>query len=83
MAKQKSRTERWSEAVHKIQDGVAELQDLKGEYNDWFDNMSENLQSSATAEKLQEIIDCNEIDEIESAADTLDGMDLPQGFGRD
>ena len=108
IAKQKSRTARWQEAagnartkfdeVQAASDGLAEalqeLRDVQSEYEDWRDNLPENLQQSALGEKLNAVID--EIDlesimesplenwtEVESAIDAAEGADLPLGFGRD
>jgi len=70
------------------------LRDVQSEYEDWRDNLPENLQQSALGEKLNAVID--EIDlesimesplenwtEVESAIDAAEGADLPLGFGRD
>lgn len=83
--KNPSRADRLSEAIGKIMDGRDELEELKTEYEDWRDNLPENLQSSATADKLEETISTfdDAISEIDSATGNLEGIDLPQGFGRD
>jgi len=105
--KPKSRSKRWAEAVSdalkaieeiesKLDDletAVSELHDVQGEYEEWRDNMSENLRSSAMGEKLDTVCDI----EIEDLASTLreaveeakgkieeaNEAELPQGFGRD
>ena len=63
----RSRPQRWTDAVET-------LRELQEEYQDWLDNLPENLQSTALAEKLEAVC---EVD-----VDQLD-IDLPLGFGRD
>jgi hypothetical protein len=67
-ADRRSRADRW-------QNAVAELRELQEEYQSWLDNLPENLQASALAEKLEAItgIDLSE----------LENADFPLGFGRD
>lgn len=82
MAKSKSRSTRWSEACIAASIALQDLKDLQDEYQDWLDNLPENLQSSAVSEKLEAVCDLD----IEGAIDTVsdaEGMDLPLGFGRD
>lgn len=103
MAKRKSnsRPARWADACgqilavkSKIEDMQSELEsaieDLKGvqeEYQEWMDNLPENLQSTALYEKLSEV--CNldldvELDfSVLDVFDEADAIDLPRGFGRD
>jgi predicted transcriptional regulator len=105
--KPKSRPARWAEAVgnaisaleaiaaevEKFEEAMAELTELKSEYEEWKDNLPESLQSSAVAEKLEAIADIDfegqaevitsAIDDVRSVLDDAEGMDLPQGFGRD
>ncbi len=63
----RSRPQRWADAVET-------LHVLQEEYQDWLNNLPENLQSTALAEKLEAVC---EVD-----VDQLD-IDLPLGFGRD
>jgi len=107
MAKKESRPDRWQrlttealtirdEIVDKAQalaDKLTELRDVQSEYEEWRDNLTENAQSGATAEKLEAVCDID----IESATDDplsdWDGTvqaiedaanaELPLGFGRD
>ena len=77
-----SRPKRWAAAVAKALEGLEELAELQEEYQEWLDNLPENLEGSALADKLNEVCDMD----IEGAKDTLeelDGADLPLGFGRD
>lgn len=106
MPKQKSRPVRWLEAVGRgegaiadlqaavavLEDAKSELQDLKDEYDDWKSNLPENLESSPTAEKLEEIenLDLDSLDSVAEAVEEANDLineagqlDLPRGFGRD
>lgn len=85
-----------SEITAKLDDlesALAALTEVQQEYSDWKDNLPENLQSSALGEKLEEVCGLqledaadglrSAADEIESTLGDAEGMDLPQGFGRD
>jgi hypothetical protein len=87
--KSNSRTARWEKAVKRAVEAeteltaaLEELKEVQQEYQDWYDNMSDNLRSGATGDKLETItsfdfdIDLSVIGEAEAA-------DLPLGFGRD
>lgn len=80
--KPKSRTQRWNEAAAEAVAALEALKDIQSEYEEWKDNLPENLQQSALGEKLDAVCDLD----IEGALDTAqeaEGADLPQGFGRD
>ncbi len=80
--KPKSRSQRWSEAASQAVAALETLKDIQSEYEEWRDNLPENLQSSALGEKLDTVCDLD----LDSALDTAqeaEGADLPQGFGRD
>ena len=64
----RSRLQRWQGAAE-------ELLALQEEYQEWHDNLPENLQDTALAQKLEAVceLDIEEIAHIE----------LPLGFGRD
>lgn len=103
--KQKSRSKRWYEAAasackafdaletayDNLQDALQELQDVRGEYDDWKENLPENLQSSALAEKLVTVCDMDfeqdvkemTYSELEELIQSAKDADLPLGFGRD
>jgi hypothetical protein len=74
-------------AKDRLNDALSNLRDLQEEYSEWLGNMPENLQSSGLGEKLQAISDLDLEDyELEGAEDKIseaEGVDLPQGFGRD
>jgi hypothetical protein len=63
----RSRPARWADAVDT-------LRELQAEYQAWLDNLPEQLQGTALAEKLEEVcsLDIEQLD-----------VDLPRGFGRD
>src|SRR5262245_55044631 len=64
----RSRLQRW-------QDAAEELLALQQEYQEWYDNLPENLQDTALAQKLEAVCDLD-LEEIVS-------IELPLGFGRD
>jgi hypothetical protein len=107
MAKQQSRTARWGNCVQEARDQFQQVQDastdlanaleelhnVQQEYQDWLDNLPENLANSALGEKLQAVCDIDieslkddplsDWPSLEGTLDEAEGADLPQGFGRD
>jgi len=105
MTRQKSRPARWADActnlrtameeitsqLETVSDALAELKEIQGEYEDWFDNLPEGLQDGPTGALLAEItnLDIPEeatldtLDDINTLTDEAEGMELPRGFGRD
>jgi len=81
--KKETRKTRWDNSINKIREGLQELQDVKEEFEDWQSNLPENLESSPLGEKLEEVVGSSFCDEIESACDDAENIDLPKGFGRD
>jgi len=67
-ADHRSRAQRWT-------DTVAELVQLRAEYEAWLSAVPETLQDTATAEVLREICDLDLAD--------LQAINPPRGFGRD
>jgi hypothetical protein len=59
-----------------------DLKELQDEYQEWMDNLPENLQNSPVAERLQEVCDLD-VDGAQDMIGEAEGIDLPQGFGRD
>jgi hypothetical protein len=57
------------------QDAAEELLALQQEYQEWYDNLPENLQDTALAQKLEAVCELD-IEEIVN-------IELPLGFGRD
>lgn len=92
-ARPKSRMARWTDAAGKAREALdslasalAELGEVRSEYEDWRGNLPENLDSSALAEKLDAVIEIdleNCLDEVEDAVSSAEQADLPRGFGRD
>jgi hypothetical protein len=92
-----SRPKRWAKALdtltkinfEEIDEALAEMNDLRSEYEDWQNNLPDSLQSGALADKLQTIIDLDfddiisSLDDIKSFISDLECIELPQGFGRD
>lgn len=82
MAKSVSRSVRWQEACSQAINALDTLIELQSEYQDWLDNLPENLQTSAVGDKLQTVCDLD----LQGALDTVneaESADLPMGFGRD
>lgn len=79
---QKSRADRWGEACSNARNGLEDLVALKEEYEEWKDNLPENLQQSPVAEKLEAVCDLD-FDSAIEVIDEAEGVDLPLGFGRD
>ena len=77
-----SRSKRWAAAAAKADEGLSELVDLQAEFQDWRDNLPENLESSPVAEKLDAVCDL-ELDDVHSTIQEAMDADLPLGFGRD
>ena len=78
-----SRPKRFENAKGKLSEALSELNELKDEYQEWRDNLSENLENSPTAEKLDEFLNLSAFDDMENAEGELEGVELPKGFGRD
>ena len=54
------------------------IQLLQTEYESWLESLPDSMTDSDTAERLQEAID-----QLQAAADILEAIELPRGFGRD
>lgn len=102
--KRQSRAYRWDIAVNAARDAldrmagardelVAALDDVKAiqdEYQEWKDNLPENLHGTALGEKLEAVCEFDlepeantGTDDFEELVSNLEGADLPLGFGRD
>lgn len=78
----KSRGARWADAAGAATAALTDLQDIQQEFEEWKDNLPENLQQSALGEKLEAV--CNiDISSALEAAEEAESADLPLGFGRD
>jgi len=80
--KPKSRGARWMAAANEAEAALNTLAEVQQEYQDWLDNLPENLQSSALGDKLSTVCDID-ISGALDAASEASGADLPLGFGRD
>lgn len=78
-----------STAVTDLESAIDDLKDIQSEFQEWKDNLPENLQSSPLGEKLDTVcsIDLDgatvEVEHIQNVIDEADNADLPLGFGRD
>jgi len=79
-------------AKSEVEEALGELNDVKGEFEEWRDNLPENLQGSALGEKLNAICDIDldsidlesiDIDQFCSTAQEALDAEIPLGFGRD
>jgi hypothetical protein len=69
-ADRRTRPQRWAEAVQT-------LADLLDDYEQWRENLPSSLEESATAERLDELI------QLRDLVEQLQAAELPKGFGRD
>jgi hypothetical protein len=69
-ADRRSKAKPWDDAVDTL------LAILDG-YQEWRDNMPAGVSDSATAQRLDDVLALRDL------AEQLQGVDLPQGFGRD
>lgn len=103
MARAKSRPKRWEEAVEKAKaardeflDSIAEaheeMEALIEEWTEWRDNVPENLQETATYEKLDALaeFDLSMMDDVDTDLADLESLlydaenaELPLGYGKD
>lgn len=54
------------------------VQLLQAEYESWLESLPDSITDGNTAERLREAID-----QLQAAADILEAIELPRGFGRD
>jgi hypothetical protein len=81
------------EGLDELEAATSELKSVQEEYEEWRDGQPENLQQSPLGEKLEAVCEIDiesihqtvsdAVDEAEGVAEEADGIDLPQGFGRD
>ena len=69
-ADRRSRPQKWRDAVQA-------LVDILDDYEQWRDNLPEHLTETATAERIEEVL------ELRDLVDQLEAAELPKGFGRD
>lgn len=86
--------QRASDATDLWSEGISELEELQGEYQDWYDNLPDALQyDSPVADKLQEVTNLyfeyvtfsydEDAYDAECYVDEYEYVDLPLGWGRD
>ena len=80
--KNPSRRERFEHVQSLITDALAQTEELKGELEEWKDNLPENLQNGSKAQELEDAI--SNLDELIDALNTAEGVevDFPGAFGR-
>lgn len=87
-----SRPKRWFKAVlaarqalSEVESAFDDLREIQEQYQEWRDNLPENLEMSPVAEKLDAVVDLDlEMPtEIEETLDEAENAELPLGFGRD
>ena len=89
-----SRPKRWGSALANAQNAMEELEEafgelnsLKEEYDEWFNNLPDNLQYNSTiSEKLEAIVELDfesALGDARSVIDDAEACELPLGFGRD
>lgn len=69
-ADRRARPQRWADAVQT-------LGDLLDDYEQWRDRLPPSLVESATADRLETLLELREL------VDQLQSAELPRGFGRD
>lgn len=98
----KSRPARWAAAIEEakkarseVEDAIAKyaeslqgIEEIRAEYEEWRDNFPENMQSSPTYEKLNEVADLDfsedtDIEAMNESLEAAESIELPRGFGRD
>lgn len=82
MAKKLSRPQQWMEVCDRAASAIEELIELQSSYEEWRDNLPDNLQASTVAEKLEAVCDLD----LSGALDTImeaENAELPRGFGKD
>ena len=79
-----SRPKRMAAIAEALHDAASQAEELRDEYQDWRDNIPDNLDESPVAEKLDAAIEALEMAiEAGMAGDELDTVDPPRGFGKD
>ncbi len=68
-----SRADRLSQALGQVEDARSEVEALKDELQEWYDNLPEAFQGGEKGEQLQTAIDA--LEEITSELDTVIGKD--------
>ena len=83
MARQKPKRVRRDEAVAKINDGIAELQALHDELEEWQDNMSAaDMEHLPKFDEVSEAVDEieNALSDLECAVEAAECLEFPRAF---
>lgn len=96
LTKPLSRPKRWSAAcsdakksLDDLQVAIDELKEIQESYQEWLENIPENMAESPTAEKLNVLTEIDleglntYLNDIENIIDECEEADLPLGYGRD
>jgi glutaredoxin len=78
-----SRPQRWINACSDCIAALDTLEEIRSEYEEWRDSLPENLEGSATSEKLDVVADEADVQSAIDIIEELAQIDLPRGFGRD
>ena len=84
MAKRMSRAARLDAALDKVRDGIAELEELKEEVENWKSGMEgTNLENTLKYSDLGECEDAlsSAIDELENGVSSAESVEFPRMFG--
>lgn len=89
IAKAREEINRIEGALSEYNDAMSDLRAVQEEYQEWHSNLPENLSGSSLNDKLETV--CNldlddadiDVQELESKIEEAEGVELPQGFGRD
>lgn len=78
-----SRAERLAEAEAKADDAFSEVEELKGEMEDWRDSVPENLQGGDKYSHIEEVIDILDqiMDGLATARDEMSNVEFPGMLG--
>lgn len=82
MSKKESKADRWERLASAAVDALTEMEEMRQEWSDTYENMNEGLQQTPYGQKLEAMSNLD----LESAKDTAEeaqSLDVPLGFGRD
>lgn len=77
--------------VEDLDGAVDNVRSIQEEYREWQENLPEGLQEGVTAEKLEAVLEIDlpdsispdDLEEVTTAIEEAEAIDLPLGFGRD
>lgn len=67
----------WAEAIEKLEDALSNVQEIRDEEQDKFDNLPEGLQASGKGDDIQSAIDAldSAVTDLEAAIESAKGKD--------